>query len=207
MNPTPRRGPAARLLAALVPAVLVPAALGLAPRPAAAAPAVYDLIPEQTFVQFSLLHFDTSTIRGRLGPIAGTVTLDPAAGTGYVGLSIPTASVDAGPKVFTARIREGDLLATEAWPQAYFVASHIRYADGQPVALRGEFTLRGVSQPLTLRAEHYACRTDRSGAQPSQVCGGDFTAEFDRSDFGITFGLPFVGNRVRLQVSVEARRR
>jgi polyisoprenoid-binding protein YceI len=40
-----------------------------------------------------------------------------------------------------------------------------------------------------------------------QVCGGDFEAEFDRSDFGITFGLPLVGNQVRLQISVEGRRR
>ncbi|MDE2275451.1 MAG: YceI family protein, partial [Burkholderiales bacterium] len=193
MPTSPGRRPATHGLA------LAALLLAGAARPAAAAPAVYDLIPEQTFVQFSLLHFDTSTLRGRIGPVAGTVTLDPEAGTGYVGLTIPTGTVDAGLPVFTARIRRADLLATQAWPQAYFVASHIRFDHGQPAALRGEFTLRGVSQPLTLRAEHFACRTERSGAAPVQVCGGDFEAAFDRSDFGITFGLPFVGNRVRLQ--------
>ena len=39
-----------------------------------------------------------------------------------------------------------------------------------------------------------------------EVCGGDFAAEFDRSDFGITFGLPFVADKVRLLIQVEAIR-
>jgi polyisoprenoid-binding protein YceI len=39
-----------------------------------------------------------------------------------------------------------------------------------------------------------------------EVCGGDFEAELLRSDFGSTFGLPFVGNKVRLLISVEGIR-
>jgi polyisoprenoid-binding protein YceI len=38
------------------------------------------------------------------------------------------------------------------------------------------------------------------------VCGGDFEGELLRSDFGATFGLPLIANRVRLQVQVEGRR-
>ena len=76
------------------------------------------------------------------------------------------------------------------------------------VPLRGEFIWRGVSQPLTLTltALRYACRTDRVDGPPVQVCGGDFEGELLRSDFGATFGLPFVANRVRLVVQVEGRR-
>ena len=67
--------------------------------------------------------------------------------------------------------------------------------------MRGEFTLRGVepaAEPAraALRLPH---------ATPArEVCGGDFEAELLRSDFGMTFGLPFVGDRVRLLVQVEA---
>jgi polyisoprenoid-binding protein YceI len=68
----------------------------------------------------------------------------------------------------------------------------------------GEFTLRGVSQPLTLRALQFHCRTDAT--PPREVCGGDFEAELRRSDFGITHSLPFVADRVRLVIQVEAFR-
>ena len=37
-------------------------------------------------------------------------------------------------------------------------------------------------------------------------CGGDFEAELRRSDFGMSFGLPLVADRVRLLVQVEAIR-
>jgi TRAP-type C4-dicarboxylate transport system substrate-binding protein len=46
---------------------------------AGAAPAEYDLDPQQTFVHFEVRHFDTSTLRGRVGPVRGEVMLDVAA--------------------------------------------------------------------------------------------------------------------------------
>jgi polyisoprenoid-binding protein YceI len=39
-----------------------------------------------------------------------------------------------------------------------------------------------------------------------EVCGGDFEGEVSRSEYGATFGLPLVGDRVRLLVQVEGRR-
>ena len=185
---------------------------GLLPVGAArAAPQTYTLDPAHSWVQFELLHFGTSTIRGRFGPLAGSVTLDAEGGTGELGLRIPTATLSTGVPVFDARIRQPDLLATEAWPEAYFVASRFRFESGQLAEVRGEFTLRGIGQPLSLKALRYACRAPApfeadSGPGITEICGGDFEAEFLRSDFGATFGLPFVGNRVRLLIQVEGRR-
>jgi polyisoprenoid-binding protein YceI len=154
-------------------------------------------------VHFEVLHFGTSTSRGRFGPVSGVVMLDRAAGRGEVGLRIPTASVDTGLPVFNARLREGDLLASAEFPDAFFVARNFRF-EGQILAeVRGEFTLRGVSQPLSLFARRFACRDDEG----TEVCGGDFEGELLRSEFGATFGLPFVADRVRLVVQVEGRRR
>ena len=102
----------------------------------------------------------------------------------------------------------GDLLGSDTWPDAYFVASRLRFEEGRLAEVRGEFTLRGISQPLSLTAVRYRCRvpTAPEPADASEICGGDFEGEFKRSDFGITFGLPFVGDRVRLRVQVEGRR-
>lgn len=177
--------------------------LALAAASAGAQPAVYVLDPAHSFVHFEVLHFGTSTSSGRFGPIAGAVTLDRAAGRGEVGLRIPTASVDTGLPVFNARLREGDLLASAEFPDAYFVATQFRFEGRSLAEVRGEFTLRGVSQPLSLFARRFACRHDEG----TEVCGGDFEGELLRSEFGATFGLPFVADRVRLVVQVEGRRR
>jgi polyisoprenoid-binding protein YceI len=181
--------------------------LALPAAPAAAAPLSYPLDPEHSFVHFELLHFGTSTIRGRIGPVTGTVVLDRAAQRGEVGLRVATATVSTGIAVFDARIREPDLLATTAWPEAYFVATNFRFEGDAVAEVRGEFTLRGVSQPLSLKALRYACRTRGEGAAAEEVCGGDFEGEVLRGEFGADFGLPFIGNRVRLRVQVEGTRR
>jgi len=186
------------------PATCLLAALGLWSSSGSwAQPATYVLEPGHSFVHFEVLHFGTSTSSGRFGPIAGVVTLDRAAGRGEVSLSVPTAGVDTGLAVFNARLRQADLLASTEYPEAYFVARNFRF-EGQTLAeVRGEFTLRGVGQPLSLFARRFACRLDEG----VEVCGGDFEGEVLRSDFGITYLLPFVGDRVRLVVQVEGRRR
>ena len=172
---------------------------------AAAEPLTYAFDPEASFVHFELLHFGTSTIRGRFGPVRGSVTLDRSAGRGEMGVRIPTTAVDTAVPVFDARIRQPDLLASDAWPEAYFVASRFTFDGDRLAAVRGEFTLRGISQPLNLRALRFACRFEAT-AETTEICGGDFEGEFLRSDFGASFGLPYVADRVRLRVQVQGRR-
>lgn len=168
-----------------------------------AQPVVYELDPDHTFVTLAFRHFGTSTSRARLGPVRGTVTLDRRAGTGELGLRIATASVDTGLPFFNSRMRQADLLACEEFPEAFFVARQFRF-DGERLAeVRGEFTFRGVSQPLSLRATHFACRQGPDG----EVCGGDFEAEVLRSTFGASFGVPLVSDEVRLLIQAEGRRR
>lgn len=182
--------------------------MGVASAPGLAQRATYVFDPEHSFVHFEVLHFNTSTIRGRFGPISGAVVLDPAAEQGELSLRIATAGVDTGLKIFDARLRRDDLLASDAHPEAFFVARQFRYTGRQLAELRGEFTWRGVSQPLSLRATRFACRGVADvGKDAGQVCGGDFEGELKRSDFGATFGLPFIADTVRLVVQVQGTRR
>lgn len=58
----------------------------LAAGSAAAAPERFELDPEHRFAHFEVLHFGTSTLRWRDGPLAGEVLLDTAAGRGPVAL-------------------------------------------------------------------------------------------------------------------------
>jgi polyisoprenoid-binding protein YceI len=186
-----------KLLACLL-ALCVPAL-------ARAEPAVYLIDAEHSFVYFEVLHFGTSTLRGRFAVRDGHVELDRGAGRGAVSLHIDTAGVDTGMPAFDARLRQGDLLATEAHPRAYFVASNFSFEGPKVATVRGEMTLRGISQALELRALRFGCHTHP--LLQREVCGGDFEGELKRGDFGASFGMPFVANRVRLLVQVEGIRR
>ena len=172
---------------------------------ASAEPALYRFDPTHTFVTFELLHFGTSTLRGRFGPLNGEATLDRAARKGRVQVQIDTSQVSTGVAVLDERIKEGDMLSVQSHPRAYLVAERVEFDDaGRVKALRGEFTLRGVSVPLTLIALRFNCYT--SPLIRREVCGGDFEGQFSRSAVGITHSLPFVADTVRLLVQVEGVR-
>lgn len=94
-----------------------------APGATRAEPVRYRFDPTHTFVYFELLHFGTSTIRGRFGsPPGGDAVLDRAARKGRVQVEIDTATVNTGVPVLDARLKEGDMLAVGAtraptwWP-------------------------------------------------------------------------------------------
>lgn len=186
--------------------LLLSAALALPAQAQEALPR-WVLDADRSWVHWEIVHFGTSTMRGRIGPVRGDVLWDRSSGQGRLGLVIDTTTLDTGLKIFDARIRRDDLLATEAHPQAFFSAGNFRLrADGAPgQEIRGEFTLKGQSAPLALRSLRFACRPGASAGE-SEVCGGDFEATFNRSEFGMSFGLPFVADAVRLVIQVEARR-
>lgn len=186
---------------ALWATLLLSAMAAMAP----AAPVDYALDPTHSFVTFEVLHFGTSTTRGRFGPLAGEVTLDREARRGRLQVVIDTAAVSTGLPVLDARVRQDDLLATAAHPQAFFIAERFDFApDGGVAAVTGEFTLRGQSRPLRLVAQRFRCYLNPLLRR--EVCGGDFEADLQRSDFGMSFGQPFVTDTVRLKIAVEAIR-
>ena len=180
------------------------ASSGLAPALAQSVPGpvTYQLDPNHTFATFEVLHFGTSTLRGRIGPVTGEVTIDRAAKTGDLRLRIPVATVSTGLRALDARLKQPDLLATVEYPEAYFVATRFQFdAAGGVKEVRGEFTLRGVGEPLSLVARSFACRRD--DMLKKDVCGGDFEADLKRGRFGATFGEPFVSDGVHLVIQVE----
>ena len=169
-----------------------------------AQPVNYAMDPQHTRVHWEVRHFGTSTHRGRFDRIEGSITFDRSARRGDVSISIDTASVSSGVGPLDGMLRGNNFLAASANPTAYFVASQMRFDGDKLAEVRGEFTLRGTSRPLVLRSTNFDCRLDE--ASQREVCGGDFEGELLRSDFGITFGLPLVGDKVRLLIAVEASR-
>ena len=195
-----------RTLASLGGLALLGAAFAAAAQPApAAAPEAapsWSLDPTHTFVHWEVLHMNTSTLRGRFDKAAGSVQFDPKAKRLDVSVTIDTASVNSGVPILDKLLQGPAMLDAGANPQAFFVARNASFDGETPREIRGEFTLRGISQPLSLRALRWHC-----GLNPlfrRTVCGGDFEGEVVRSGFGFTHSQPFVADKVRLLNQVEA---
>ena len=181
---------------------LAAAAALLAAGAAQAEPVTYAIEPSHTFVTFEVLHFGTSTVRGRFDKKEGTVQVDRAAKTGSVDLTIDTSSVDTGTPPFDAHLKKKDFLAVEEFPTAKFVSHQFRF-DGDKVSeVAGTLTLLGKSQPVTLKALNFNCYDHPMLKR--QVCGGDFETTIQRSQFGMGYGLPRIPDSVRLVIQVEA---
>ncbi len=207
-HPAPA-GPGTRTsLASTFAAALVLLPIGMAgaqaqaptPKPAT----TYALDAGHTFVHWEVLHMGTSTTRGRFDKLSGVVQFDPVSQQIDVNITAETDSVSTGSTGFDTIMRGAPLLSAKANPQAYFIARRGVWDGQQLRELTGEFTLRGISKPLTLRALRFKC-----GLNPlfgKQVCGGDFEGSFKRSDFGMTLALPLVADEVRLLVQVEGVR-
>ena len=151
-----------------------------------------------------MLHFGTSTVRGRFGKKEGTVKVDRAAKTGSVDLTIDTTSIDTGLPPFDAHLKKKDFLSVDEHPTAKFVGDKFRFDGDKVVEVGGTLTLLGKSQPVTLKAVNYNCYDHP--LLKREVCGGDFETTIQRSQYGMSYGLPRIPDTVRLVIQVEAVR-
>lgn len=169
---------------------------------ALAEPATYVVEPGHTFVTFEAKHFGTSTNRGRFDKKEGTVTIDAAAKTGKADITIETGSINTGTEKFDGHLKSADFFDAAKHPTAKFVGDKFVFDGSKVVEVSGNLTLRGETQPVTLKATNYNCY--QSPMIKKEVCGGDFETTFKRSAFGIKYGLPFIPDDVRLVIQIEA---
>ena len=165
----------------------------------------YTIEPTHTFVTFEVSHFGTSFNRGRWDRKEGTVQFDRAARTGRVELTIDMGSINSGVAQFDGHLKSKDFFNAAEFPTARFVGEKFVFNGDKVAAVEGTLTMLGKSNPVTLKANQFNCYTNPIFKR--EVCGGDFEATLQRSQWGINFGLPMVApDNVRLVVQVEAIR-
>ncbi len=164
--------------------------------------ATYAIDPTHTQVIFEAKHFGTSTNRGRWDKKEGTVTLDKAAKTGKVELTIDMASISTGIGPFDGHLKGKDFFNAAEFPTAKFVGDKFTFDGDKVTSVAGMLTLLGKTNPVTLTASSFNCY--QNPMLKREVCGGDFEATIQRSQWGMGYGLPGIPDSVRLLVQVEA---
>lgn len=163
----------------------------------------YILDPSHTFVLYEVGHYGTSTNRGRFATKEGQIRMDSTGTEAHVDVTIDMASINTGVDLLNRHVQSSDFLNVAEYPTARFAASKVRFEDGKLQVLGGNLTMLGQTHPVTLQAVRFNCYL--SPLHGRQVCGGDFQADVQRSQWGMTWGLQFgFEDRVRLLVQVEA---
>lgn len=161
----------------------------------------FNVDPGHTYPSFELAHNGLSVFRGKFTKTTGTVVLDRAGKTGTVDIAIDPASVTIGHPKLEAHIKSPAMFNVEKFPTAGYKGK-IAFNGDVPATVNGEFTLMGVTKPMTLTINSFKCIMHPMLKR--EVCGADASGEFKRSDYGLTFGLPAHGDLVKLAIQIEA---
>jgi len=173
---------------------------GLTASPAIAADN-FTIDPTHTFPGFEINHLGFSTQRGRFNSTKGTVSLDSANKAGSVDITIDASSIDTGLAKLEEHLKGEDFFDVKKFPVITFKSKKVNFNGDKPASIEGDFTLHGVTKPLTLVVSSFNCGTHPMTKK--NVCGTEVSSSIKRTEFGISKYAPSLGDEVRLVIQAE----
>lgn len=169
---------------------------------AAAAPAgTYSLDPNQASVVLRVLHgggFSFSVFR--MSAVSGVLSWNPAnLEASKVSVSVEAKSLTSNVTGLSAQLTGPGFLNAARFPDATFKSTSVRRTGPTTGEVTGDFTLHGVTRPLTLDVEMIGAGVALRGP----AVGFHARGVFQRSDFGVGPVSPMIGDDVELVVDVE----
>lgn len=162
----------------------------------------YKLDPEHGKITWSVDHLGFSTYVGQFVNVQAELKLDPAnPSASTLTATIPLTDVASNSDGLNRHLQTADFFDTANHPVATFRSTRIVVDpdDRDEATVHGDLTLRGVTRPVVMEVEFNQAGSTRGGYK----AGFDGEATIKRSDFGITFGLPALGDEVKLHVEGE----
>lgn len=184
--------------------------IAAAPLPALAAPESYTFDPTDTFANFIVDHFGITPIYGRFNKSAGKFTIDRAAKTGSIEITIDTASIDTGdvergnrPRSRDDHLRSADYFNVAEFPHITYKSTSVSFDGDNPKTIDGNLTLLAVTKPVQLTVERFKCLPPGAGLRKER-CGGSARGQLKRSDFGMTRSIPGQSDEIVLILAFGA---
>lgn len=161
--------------------------------------------PVHSSINFSVRHLMVSKVRGSFETFSGAITIAED-GTPSVSATIDVNSIDTRNEQRDAHVRSADFFDAENHPTATFVSTSVR-PDGDDYILDGDFTLKGVTKPVSLKLEYNGVNP---GMGQGAVAGFEASVVLNRKDFGIDIDMPLetggtvIGDKVTITLEIEA---
>ena len=167
-----------------------------------AAPETFVLDTNHTKPRFEYSHFGYSTQVSRFDTVTGTITIDRAAKTGSVDVTIDAKSVSTGYALFNGHIQGEDFFDTAKYPTITYKSDKLNFDGDMLVGVEGNLTIKGVTKPVTLTVTSMLCKPHPMAKK--DACGANATAQVKRSDFNMGKYAPAVSDEVTLSIPVES---
>ncbi|WP_162417632.1 YceI family protein [Cyclobacterium roseum] len=162
--------------------------------------------PTHSEVSFKVKHLVISTVTGYFREFEGEVeTASDDFSNASVRFSAAIDSIDTNQKDRDAHLKSADFFDAENHAQLVFSNGKL-VASGDGLAVSGDLTIRGTTQPVTLKAELGGIAQDGYGQTKA---GFELEGKISRKAFGLTWsavtetGSVVVGDEVKIFASIQ----
>jgi len=121
----------------------------------------------------------------------------PDVTTAVLDIKIQAATVSTGSGVKDKKLKSKDFFDVEQNPLITFHSTKVVQTGPDTFDVVGDFSIRGVSKPETLKLT-----VEGKGTGKGSIKG---TMAFDRKDYGINGGIPFIKIADRVEVNVDLK--
>lgn len=174
------------LLPMLTAVLLTPSAQAQAP--------VFVVTPGTSTIKFNVKA--SVAIQGNFEKWDATLTFtSPEVTTGVLDIKIQAATVNTGSGMKNDKLKSKDFFDVENNPLITFKSTNIVQTGPTTFDVPGTFTIRGVSKPETLKLT-----VSGAGTGTGAITG---TMAFDRKQYGMNSGIPFIKIADRVEVSID----
>ena len=163
---------------------------------ASAYAADYKIDPTHTSINFTIGHMGFSKTVGRFNEFSGTFS--DTKGNENVSITIKANSVDTNMEARDKHLRSPDFFDVKQYPTLSFKSSSVT-----STSVVGNLTMHGQTKQVKLNIEEVGEGNDPWGGYRK---GYTATTTIKRSDWGMNYGLPGVGDDVTIVLEVEGIR-
>lgn len=160
---------------------------------------VFTITPEESDVKFFVKA--SVAIDGKFSKWEATLTFpSPDVTSGVLDIKIYADSVNTGSDMKDKKLKSKDFFNASEDPYITFDSTKIVQTSPTTFDVQGTFTIRGVSKPEALNLTLTGKGTGEGSIKGTMV--------FDRKDYGMNKGIPFVkiGDRVEVSVALKAHK-
>ena len=160
---------------------------------------VFAITPAESKIKFDVEA--SVAIKGTFDKWDATLTFtSPEVSTGVLDIKIHADSVDTGSGMKNGKLKGKDFFDVKQNPLITFLSKKIVQTGKDTFEVDGDFTIRGVTRP-----EKLTLTVSGAGTGSGTIKG---TMAFDRKEYGMNSGIPFIkiANRVEVTVDLNAKR-
>jgi polyisoprenoid-binding protein YceI len=173
---------------------------------------VWDIDSSHAAAHFKVRHMMVAYVRGTLGPVSGTVTLDEKDVTrSRVDVSIDTRGIETRDAKRDEHLRSADFLDVANHPTLTFVSRQVTKDKDGHLQVVGDLTIRGTTKAVTLTVD--ALEPAIADPWGNTKRGASARTTINRKDWGLEWNVALeaggvlVAEQVAIEIEIELVKR